>query len=205
MDIALVSDAGMPTISDPGYEVVSFFREEGIEIIPIPGPTALTSALVVSGMPTDRFAFEGFLPRKKGERRRYLEDLKHEVRTMVFYEYPKRLVKTLRDMHEVLGEREVTICRELTKKFEEKKKGQLSDLLNYFKENSPQGEFVIILEGGREGDSEAKWHELSILEHVKLEMEEGATKKEAIKKVATKRALPKSEVYQIATKIRVNR
>ncbi|MFO7819932.1 MAG: 16S rRNA (cytidine(1402)-2'-O)-methyltransferase [Halanaerobacter sp.] len=205
MDLALVSDAGMPTISDPGYELVKFFREKAIEVLPIPGPTAMTSALVVSGLPTDRFTFEGFLPRKKGERKRYLQALEDEERTMIFYESPKRLVKSLGDILDVLGDRDAAVCRELTKKFEEKRTASVSELLDYFKANSPQGEFVIVLKGGSKGEVDTKWRNLSILEHVKLKMEEGATKKEAIKLVATKRGLPKSEVYQIATKIRVNR
>lgn len=205
MDLALVSDAGMPTISDPGYKLVRFFREKKIEVLPIPGPTAMTSALVVSGLPTDKFTFEGFLPRKKGERKRYLQSLEDEERTMIFYESPKRLVKSLGDILDVLGDRDAAVCRELTKKFEEKRSASVSELLDYFKANSPQGEFVIVLKGGSKGEVDSNWRNLSILEHVKLKMEEGAAKKEAIKLVATKRGLPKSEVYQIATKIRVNR
>ena len=205
VEIALVSDAGMPTISDPGYELVNFFREQEVEVIPVPGPTAMTSALVVSGLPTDKFTFEGFLPRKKGERKKYLQELENEERTMIFYESPKRLVKSLRDILDVLGDRDAAVCRELTKKFEEKKSGSIRDLLSYFKAESPKGEFVIVLKGGSKDNSGVNWHDLSILDHVKLEMEEGATKKEAIKIVATKRGLPKSEVYQIATKIRVNK
>ena len=205
LDLALVSDAGMPGISDPGYELVSFFREKKIEVFPVPGPTAMTSALVVSGLPTDKFTFEGFLPRKKGERKKHLQELENEERTMIFYESPKRLVKSLRDILDVLGNREAAVCRELTKKFEEKNSGKLSDLLAHFKAESPKGEFVIVLKGGSNNSAGVNWHDLSILEHVKLEMEEGATKKEAIKIVATKRGLPKSEVYQIATKIRINK
>jgi len=205
LNIALVSDAGMPTISDPGYELVKLLREEEIEIIPIPGPTAMTSALVVSGLATDKFVFEGFLPRKTGERKQYLQDLENEERTMIFYESPRRLEKSLRDILDVLGNRNATVCRELTKKFEEKKSGRINQLLAEFKEQSPKGEIVIVLEGGSKDETDINWRNLSLLEHVKLEMEQGATKKEAIKLVATKRSLPKSEVYQIATKIRVNK
>ncbi|MGM0370634.1 MAG: 16S rRNA (cytidine(1402)-2'-O)-methyltransferase [Bacillota bacterium] len=205
LNIALVSDAGMPTISDPGYELVKLLREEEIEIIPIPGPTAMTSALVVSGLATDKFVFEGFLPRKTGERKQYLQDLENEERTMIFYESPRRLEKSLRDILDVLGNRNATVCRELTKKFEEKKSGKINQLLAEFKNQSPKGEIVIVLEGGSKDETDINWRNLSLLEHVKLEMEQGATKKEAIKLVATKRSLPKSEVYQIATKIRVNK
>jgi 16S rRNA (cytidine1402-2'-O)-methyltransferase len=205
LNIALVSDAGMPTISDPGYELVKLLREEEIEMIPIPGPTAMTSALVVSGLATDKFVFEGFLPRKTGERKQYLQDLENEERTMIFYESPRRLEKSLRDILDVLGNRNATVCRELTKKFEEKKSGKINQLLAEFKEQSPKGEIVIVLEGGSKDETDINWRNLSLLEHVRLEMKQGATKKEAIKLVATKRSLPKSEVYQIATKIRVNK
>ena len=204
-EVALVSDAGMPTISDPGYELVKLLRAENIEIIPIPGPTAMTSALVVSGLATDRFVFEGFLPRKKGERKRYLQDLEAETRTMIFYESPRRIVKTLRDILDVLGNRQIVVCRELTKKFEEKISGKVSELLAQFKTDAPKGEIVIVLEGGTKNKDGVDWTDLSILDHVKFEMKQGATKKEAIKIVAKQRNLPKSEVYQIATKIRVNR
>ncbi|MGM0502182.1 MAG: 16S rRNA (cytidine(1402)-2'-O)-methyltransferase [Bacillota bacterium] len=203
--VALVSDAGMPTISDPGYKLIRLLRDEGIEVIPIPGPTAMTSALVVSGLATDKFVFEGFLPRKKGERRKYLQDLETEARTMIFYESPRRLVKTLKDILEVLGNREIVVCRELTKKFEEKINGTVSELLTEFKKDNPKGEIVIVLEGGTKNKDGVDWKDLSLLQHVKLEMKEGATKKEAIKLVAKQRNLPKNEVYQIATKIRVNK
>lgn len=205
LNIALVSDAGMPGISDPGYRLISLLRAEGMDIVPIPGPTALASAVVISGLPTDRFAFEGFLPRKSSERKDYLEGLKGEERTMVFYEAPHRLVKTLEDVLAILGDRRVAVCRELTKKFEEVVSGELSKVLETFKSNRPRGEIVFVLEGGQAVEVEEEWKGLSILEHLEEEMVQGLSKKQAIKKVAKLRSLPKSEVYQIATKIRVER
>ncbi|GAB6138922.1 16S rRNA (cytidine(1402)-2'-O)-methyltransferase [Halanaerobaculum tunisiense] len=204
-DIALVSDAGMPGVSDPGYKLVNLLREEEMSIKVIPGPTAMTSGLVTSGLATDRFAFEGFLPRKKQKRQQYLRQLTGEERTIICYEAPHRLQKTLQDIWEILGDRQVAVCRELTKKFEEVLTSPVSELVTYYQTNKPQGEIVLVLEGGVSNSSQEEWKDLSILEHVKTEMEEGLTKKEAIKEVAQVRDLPKSEVYQIATKIRVNR
>ncbi|PRX26449.1 16S rRNA (cytidine1402-2'-O)-methyltransferase [Orenia metallireducens] len=206
LDVALVSDAGMPGISDPGYRLISLLREEGIKVVPIPGPTAMTTALVISGLPTDRFAFEGFLPRKKNERRSYLEGLKGEERTLIFYEAPHRLTKTLADILEVLGDRKIALCRELTKKFEETISGKVSELLEEFKEDSPRGEMVLVVEGGviQQDEELEEWRGLSILDHLESLMADGLTKKKAIKEVAKLRSLPKNEVYQIATKIKVN-
>jgi len=206
LDVALVSDAGMPGISDPGYRLISLLRKEGVKVVPIPGPTAMTTALVISGLATDRFAFEGFLPRKKNERKGYLEKLKGEERTLIFYEAPHRVSKTLADILEVLGDRKMALCRELTKKFEETITGKVSELLEEFKEDSPRGEMVLVVEGGVIGQDEEleQWRGLSILEHLEDLMAEGLTKKKAIKEVAKLRSLPKNEVYQIATKIKVN-
>ncbi len=203
--LALVSDAGMPGISDPGYELVKLVREEGVKVIPIPGPTAMTSALVVSGLPTDKFVFEGFLPRKK-ERKRYLRGLEEETRTMVFYESAQRIVAALEDIKEVLGNRKVAVCRELTKKFEEVIKGSVREVVREFELDPPKGEITLVVEGGQVSSQDNKqWRGLSILEHIKQEMEQGLTKKKAIKQVAKIRDLPKSEVYKIGTKIRVNK
>ncbi|MCK8817086.1 16S rRNA (cytidine(1402)-2'-O)-methyltransferase [Natroniella sulfidigena] len=208
VDIALVSDAGMPGISDPGYELIKLLRKQSIQIIPVPGPTAVTSSLVVSGLPTDRFVFEGFLPRKNKERTSYLERLKTEERTIVCYEAPHRLVATLKDILEILGDRQIVVCRELTKKFEEKVDGLVSEVLERFEEQAPKGEIAFVLEGNQGKDQELegpKWEGLSILEHLKQRMKEGLTKKQAIKKVAQERDLPKSEVYQIGIKIKVDK
>ena len=146
---ALVSDAGTPGISDPGFYLVREAIKEGIPVIPIPGPTALISGLVVSGLPTDRFAFEGFLPRRKGRRRKRLQQLVDEERTMVFFEAPHRLLYFLQDLQEILGDRHIAVSRELTKKFEDIERGNVSDFLDTYKQKKPKGEFVIVVEGSK--------------------------------------------------------
>jgi len=145
--VALISDAGTPSISDPGFLLVRACIEEDIDVECLPGPTALIPALVVSGLASDRFVFEGFLPRKKGRKKRFSE-LSEEFRTMIFYESPFRLVKTLEEMTENFGgDRKVCVCREISKIFEETKRGNLSDVKDYYIQNPPKGEIVIILEG----------------------------------------------------------
>ncbi len=202
-DIALVSDAGMPCISDPGYRLVDLVKEQGIEVIAIPGPTALTTALSISGWPADKFLFIGFLPRKKNQRKDELKELKNEEKTLVGYESPHRIKASLKDMLEILGNREMALYRELTKKFEEELRGSIKEILARAKQEKIKGELTFVIEGGESKEEEIDWLGLSILAHVKLRMEEGLSKKKAIKKVAKERKLPKSEVYQIATKIRV--
>lgn len=146
-DLLVVSDAGMPTISDPGYQLVRDCAQAGIEVIAIPGPSAVISALAVSGLPTDRFSFEGFLPRKQGERLRFFEGLKDEARTMVFFEAPHRIHESLIDAAAVFGENRLgTVSRELTKKFEHTERGTLADLIAWAK-GSPKGEMVLIISG----------------------------------------------------------
>ena len=145
-NIALVTDAGTPGISDPGYHLISLAKGNNIPLTVIPGPTALIAALSLSGLPTDRFVFEGFLPVKSGARRRKLEEFKEEKRTIIFYESPYRLVKTLKDMEEVLGDPVVVCAREMTKKFEEIKKEKASVLFEYFSKIKPRGEFVVLLD-----------------------------------------------------------
>lgn len=200
-NIALVSDAGMPGISDPGYFIIQKVLKENISIIPIPGPTAFVSSLVISGLPTDSFAFEGFLPSKKKARCDKLKELKSERRTIVFYEAPHRLIATLKDILETLGDREVSLTRELTKKFEETFRGKVSEAIEKFVK--PKGEFTIILKGTQEKEIlKDKWQDLPILDHLKLVMkEENLSKKEAIKRVAQLRGLPKREVYQASLKL----
>jgi len=146
-DVALVSDAGTPGISDPGYFLVNRAIERGIEVVPVPGAAAFLAALVVSGLPTDRFVFEGFLPPRGSRRRARLESLRDEERTMVFYESPHRLLRTLRDMLEIFGERPVSLSREITKKFEQTLRGHLSDMIGVFEASKPRGEFVIVVGG----------------------------------------------------------
>ena len=147
-DIALVSEAGMPGISDPGYRLVRACHEKGIKVIPIPGPSAITSALSVSGLPSNQFIYIGFLPRKKGERRKILKELQDERRTIVAFESPHRLKESLEGILEILGDREIAICREMTKMFEEIFRGKVSDAVKHFSE--PRGEFTLIIEGRRE-------------------------------------------------------
>lgn len=144
-NIALVSDAGTPGISDPGYSIIKDSIDKGITIIPIPGPAALITALVISGKPTHRFTFEGFLPPKKAARIKRLKELAADKRTRIFYESPHRLTKTLEDMLEVFGDIEIVCTRELTKKFEEIKRGKVSTLVEYFNINKPKGEFILII------------------------------------------------------------
>ncbi len=147
LNIGLVSDSGTPGIADPGFYLIREAIKNGIKIIPIPGVTALIPALIVSGFPTDRFTFEGWLPRKKKKRREKLTSLKSETKTIIMFESPHRLVNTLEDCLEILGNRGITICRELTKKYENIQRGKINELLEYYRENEPKGEFVIVIEG----------------------------------------------------------
>ena len=195
-NIALVSDAGMPGISDPGYFIIQKVLKKNIPIIPIPGPTAFIPSLVISGLPTDSFVFEGFLPPRTKARCDKLKELKSEKRTIIFYEAPHRLIATLKDILEILEDREVSLTRELTKKFEETFRGSVSKAIEHLPH--PKGEFTIILKGAQEREIlKEKRQDLSIIEHLKLVMkEENLSKKEAIKKVAQLREIPKREVYQ---------
>ncbi|OGC12064.1 16S rRNA (cytidine(1402)-2'-O)-methyltransferase [candidate division WOR-1 bacterium RIFOXYA12_FULL_52_29] len=150
VDLALVTDSGTPLVSDPGYELVKAAAEQGIIIVPIPGASAAIAALSAAGLPTDRFAFEGFLPKRPGKKRKVLEALKNEARTIIIYESPFRLLKTLREILSSMGDRQVAVCRELTKKFEEIKRGRASEVLAHFEAKAIKGEIVIVVEGERE-------------------------------------------------------
>lgn len=200
--IALVTDAGMPAISDPGEDLVKACIENDIEIIAIPGPSAFLTALVVSGLPTRRFCFEGFLPTNKKERKERLKALIQETRTIIFYEAPHRLIDTLKELQESLGERNISVSRELTKKFEETVRTNITDSIRYFEDKGVKGEFVIIVEGMDEKEQidneRKKWDNITVTEHIKMYMEQGIDKKEAIKKVAEARKLPKKEVYRLS-------
>ncbi len=192
--IALVSDAGTPAISDPGEDIVEECIRRGIEVLPVPGPCAFVCALTVSGFSTKRFSFIGFLPAKQNERKKELESIKHREETLIFYEAPHRLLKTLSDMCEVFGEeRQVSVSREITKKFEEHIRGSLSQVLTHFENNPVKGEFVIVAEGGTK--EESNLNQLSLEEHLDFYLEQGITQKDAIKKIALDRNLPKREVY----------
>ena len=195
-NIALVSDAGMPGISDPGEELVKIAHKRNIHVTVLPGATAGLSALVLSGLPTSRFVFEGFLPRDKKIRKEILNQLKGEERTIIIYEAPHHLLGTLKDLHEVLGNRRLAVVRELTKIYEEVLHFTLEESVEYYSKNPPKGEFVLVIEGGKK-EKEDKWfRDISITDHILAYMDEGLSKKEAIKKVAADRDLPKSQVYK---------
>lgn len=200
-DIALISDAGMPGISDPGADLVRLALERGITVTPIPGATAGVSALVASGLPTHKFVFEGFLSNQRKTRRKQLQALGQEQRTMLFYESPHRLTDTLKDILSELGNRPCTVARELTKLHEEFRRGTVSEVLAHFLEKHPRGEITLILGGCSQEEvvelQQAEWVEQSIEEHVASLVEQGMDKKEAIKQVAQLRGLPKREVYNL--------
>ena len=204
-NIALVSDAGMPAISDPGEELVKLCIENDIDIIPLPGPTASLTALIVSGFSTVRFCFEGFLPVNKKERKDRLQKLSTETRTIILYEAPHRLLDTLSDLREQLGERRISVSREITKKFEETIRANISEVIDIFTERTIKGEFVLIIEGADEKElidiELKKWDNITIEEHLKMYLRQGIDKKEAIKRVAEDRKLPKKEIYKISCNI----
>lgn len=196
-EIALVSDAGMPGISDPGEDIIKLCIESGIKVEVLPGASAVVTALVASGLNTNRFSFEGFLDRNRKKRRERLELLRKDDRTIIFYESPHRLLHTLKDIEELLDDRYMVVARELTKKFEEIIRGKVSYIIEYFKENTPKGEFVILMEGGNIEDiHEESFENISIKDHILLYMDKGLVKKEAIKKVSKERNIPKKEVYK---------
>ena len=200
MNIALITDAGTPGISDPGEELAAMCYEAGIEVTSLPGPAACITALTLSGLSTRRFAFEAFLPADKKERRRILEELTDETRTIILYEAPHRLVKTLEELREALGNRQMTLCRELTKKHETAFRTTIDDLLLYYQQEKPLGECVLVIEGKShkelEKEQQASWEEISIEEHMSLYEEKGNSRKEAMKLVAKDRGISKREVYQ---------
>ena len=198
-NIALITDAGTPGISDPGEVLVQRCYEAGIPVVPVPGACAAVNALIASGQQTGRFAFEAFLPAEKKERRARLEELRQERRTIVLYEAPHRLVRTLEELTEVLGARPVTVCKELTKKHEAFRKTDLPAALDYYRENEPRGEYVLVIAGRPEEEIEAermeKYEGLSLVEHLKKYLEQGMPEKEAMKAVAAERGISKREVY----------
>ena len=199
-DIALITDAGTPGISDPGEELVRMCREEGIPVTAVPGAAACVTALTISGLPTRRFAFEAFLPTEKKERQQILEELKQETRTIVLYEAPHRLIKTLRLLLETLGDRQVRVCRELTKKHETGYEDTLSGAVSYYEEQEPKGECVLVIAGkSREEirrEEQMQWEEMTLEEHMEKYLSEGMDRKEAMKQVAKDRGIGKREVYR---------
>lgn len=199
-NIALVSDAGMPGISDPGEDIIKMAIYQNIEVDVLPGATASILALILSGLPTDKFVFEGFLSSQSSERKKRLEELKTEYRTMILYESPHRLKNMLKDTLELLGNRKIAVARELTKKYQEVFRGNIEEAIDKFNNEDPRGEFVIVIEGiskeNLEDIEENLWQDMSIKEHILTFMEKGFTKKDSIKKVAKERGIPKREVYK---------
>ena len=199
-NIALITDAGTPGISDPGEDLVRICYEEGIEVTSLPGPAACITALTMSGLPTRRFAFEAFLPREKKERVLVLEQLKNETRTIILYEAPHHLVKTLEELLESLGNRKIAVCRELTKRYEEKTLATILEMLDFYKENEPRGEYVLVIEGksfeALAEEEKQSWEAMSIEEHMAVYENQGIDRKEAMKLVAKDRGVSKRDVYQ---------
>ena len=199
-NIALITDAGTPGISDPGEDIVRICYEEGIEVTSLPGPAACITALTMSGMPTRRFAFEAFLPRDKKERAQILKDLENETRTIILYEAPHRLQRTLEELQKSLGNRAITVSKELTKKHEKKWKTTLEEAIAYYEEHEPKGEYVLILEGKSHEEirkeEQQSWEEISIEDHMEQYLSQGIDKKEAMKLVAKDRGVSKRDIYQ---------
>ncbi|NLM75179.1 MAG: 16S rRNA (cytidine(1402)-2'-O)-methyltransferase [Clostridiaceae bacterium] len=199
-DIALISDAGTPLISDPGEELVSMAVENGIKVTVIPGCTASIAALTLSGLPTGRFVFEGFLPQKRTDRIKHLENIQYEDRTIIFYEGPHRLKAMLKDVLEVLGDRKCAVVRELTKIHEEVVRGTVSQALSHFETHNPRGEFVIVIEGSKNkapSEEKSELTELSVEEHVNYYINQGQSRMQAMKSAAKDRGITKREVYAI--------
>lgn len=204
-NIALITDAGTPGISDPGEDIVRICYEEGIPVTSLPGAAACITALTMSGLPTRRFAFEAFLPKDKKEHQAVLEELKTETRTIIIYEAPHHLVRTLQELHDTLGgDRRLTICRELTKRHEEKLQMTLADSLSYYEVNEPRGEYVLIIAGrSREEmkkEEQAGWEALSLEKHMTHYESQGIDRKEAMKRVAKDRGVSKRDIYQALLK-----
>ena len=199
-NIALITDAGTPGISDPGEDIVRICYEEGVPVTSLPGAAACITALTMSGRPTRRFAFEAFLPREKKERAAVLEELKSETRTMIIYEAPHHLVKTITELFDTLGDRQLTVCRELTKKHEEKLQTTFSSFLAYCETNEPRGEYVLIICGKSRDEitkeKQSSWEAMTIEEHMEHYESQGIDHKEAMKLVAKDRGVSKRDIYQ---------
>ncbi len=198
-NIALITDAGTPGISDPGEELVKMAYEAGVEVTSLPGACACVTALTLSGLSTGRFIFEGFLPTEKKDRAERLAALEQEQRTVILYEAPHRLVKTLKELYSALGNRNISICRELTKKHETVFRTDLDTAVRYYEEHEPKGECVLVLEGKDRlvilEENIRKWDDMSINEHMQLYLDKGLDKKEAMKAVAKDRGVSKRDIY----------
>ena len=199
-NVAIITDAGTPGISDPGEEIVRQCHEAGIEVSSVPGPAACVTALTMSGLSTRRFAFEAFLPADKKERKLILEELKNETRTIILYEAPHRLIRTLEELKETLGNRRMTLCRELTKRHETAFHTTIEELILYYQTEKPLGECVLVIEGRSrqemEEEQKASWEKITIEEHMEIYENQGHSRKEAMKMVANDRGMTKRDVYQ---------
>lgn len=200
MNVALITDAGTPGISDPGEELVRICAEQGIEVTSLPGPAACITALTISGLQTRRFCFEAFLPKEKKERQRILEELVKETRTIIIYEAPHHLIKTLEELLKSLGDRKTAVCRELTKRFETAFRTTLSQALDYYRQEGVRGECVIVIEGRDplelEQLKQQSWESVPLKEHMERYTSQGLDRKEAMKRVAKDRGVGKREIYQ---------
>lgn len=203
-DIALITDAGTPAISDPGEVLVAMCQEAGIPVTSLPGAAACITALTLSGLSTRRFCFEGFLPSEKKEKNMVLEDLQKESRTIIIYEAPHHLSGTLQDLYDTLGQRRITLCRELTKKFEEVFPTTLEEAIEYYKKDAPRGEYVLVIEGkslyDRKKEQQKDWQSISVEEHMRVYEEQGVDRKDAMKQVAKDRGISKRDVYNYLLK-----
>ena len=198
-NIAIITDAGTPGISDPGEEVVRQCFEAGIQVTSLPGPAACITALTMSGQKTRRFCFEAFLPKDKKEKVAVLEELKNETRTIIIYEAPHRLARTLKELRETLGNRQLTLCRELTKKYEEADKTTIDQAIEKYNEKEPRGEYVLVIEGKSQEEiqeeNKQKWESMTMEEHMEYYISQGNDKKSAMKLVAKDRGVSKRDIY----------
>ena len=209
-NIALITDAGTPGISDPGEVLVKRCYEAGITVVPVPGACAAVSALIASGQDTRNFIFEAFLPMDKKERKQALLRLKDETRTMILYEAPHRLRKTLQELKDILGDdRKMTVCKELTKKHETFKQLSIAEAVKLFEDEEPRGEYVLVIGGKSEKEvlmeQSRKWEDISVEDHLRMKIEDGMSKKEAVKTVAEERGIPKREVYAASVNLNLSK
>lgn len=200
-DVALITDAGTPAISDPGEVLVAKCQEAGIPVTSLPGPAACITALTLSGLSTRRFCFEGFLPADKKEKEEILSELKEESRTILLYEAPHHLLRTLKELYETLGDRRITLCRELTKKFETVLPTTLKEAVSRYESEEPRGEYVLVVEGKslrqKKEERQASWQDMTIEEHMAFYQADGMDEKAAMKQVAKDRGVPKRDIYAV--------
>lgn len=200
-NIAVITDAGTPGISDPGEELVAMCFQEDIEVNALPGAAACITAVTSSGQACRRFSFEAFLPKDKKERARVLDEISRETRTIIIYEAPHHLKATLAELKDVLGDRDITLCRELTKRYEEKRKTTIDKAIAYYQSQEPKGEYVLVIAGKSKEqvliEQRSQWEEMSIEEHMEMYLSQGMDKKDAMKAVAKDRGVSKRDIYQV--------